>query len=193
MGGLIGVGGTLAGQLAIEEDYEARRLITGVSLGTGAIFGGCGVLALLLKSDFEKNSELLRMLPEETEQQISRKIITGEANVQSLSDKARSSRLMGAGLYGVTGIAQLVYYFTFADSLQSEYALSTSYLGSMFLYDGILWCGFSLVYLLIETPAEREAISYREWKAGKGISRTTASGTVKIALDPVSRRHRTGF
>lgn len=156
LGVLFGAGGTVLAQTQLTgaANTDARNTVTGVSLGVGALYAGLGALVLVLKGDFETLPEKYLGMAGGSDEEKHRKVITGEVSLQSLSDKARFSRLLSAGTLGVFGGALLVSQTSSSSSTQSSS-----------LYTGLTYLGLAVLEFVLESSPERENNAFRTWKA----------------------------
>jgi hypothetical protein len=182
-GVLLGAGGVILSE-TIPDVPEDERLMYDVIFAAGggvAVIGG--VLVLCLPTDFEALPERFSELPQDTPENMQKKISTGEIYLDKLAYEAESGRYVGGGIMIATGLAELAFYLFVPPDNNTNLA----YVHDMFLYQGILHCGLGMLRLCVKSSAENEREAYKSWKRTQGLSQTQSGADISLAVIPTYR------
>lgn len=169
-GVLIGAGGVILAETIPDVPSDDRLMydiIFAASVGA-AVIGG--VLVLCLPTDFETLPERFKELPQDTPENMRKKINTGEIYLEKLAHETESDRYIGGGVLIATGLAELAFYLFVPPDSNTNLA----YAHDTFLYQGILHCGLRILRLSIKSSAENEYGSYKAWKRDQTIVKNKA-------------------
>jgi hypothetical protein len=181
-GVVLGVGGVMITELTPDLGLtpDERIMYDAIFAGSGALLVTAGVLALALPSDYELLPERFKEMPEDSPENIRKKINQGEVYLEKLAHQSETDRYISGGILIATGLAELAFYFFVPpENIENSY-----YMHDMFLYEGILNCGMGLVSFFIKTAPENEYQSYREWKKSRGIAKGPDDTQMKFTLLP---------
>lgn len=180
---LIGVGGVILTESIPELTSDDRIMYDAIFLGTGTLAVVSGVLILTLPSEYEILPAKFKALPEDSPENMRKKINLGEVYLEKLAHQAENDRYLSGGILIATGLAELAFYFFVPPDDIDNY----SSMHDMFLYEGILNCGMGLLKLFIKSAPENEYQTYREWKKWQGITQTVDDTDIQFALMPTPR------
>jgi len=153
VGTAIGVGGGAAIALSGDsiKDTASRNTVLGVTIGTGLLLDGLGLVSLLLKTDFENLPEKYQKMSQDEADSARAKLIFGETTLRSLADSARVGRLASAGVLGLSGVAMVAISFSDKEATRSSG-----------LYGGLTYLGLGVLNCFLESIPELESRAYRE-------------------------------
>jgi hypothetical protein len=167
--GVLMGGGLTVAYLAIDSIGDFRYIFLGGSIAAFVILCGGGGLILAFPSEYEVISSNYGKMPESSKDDITRKIVAGEASLDTMNSKARSARLLSAGILAVFGASAIVSSFTIP---QPTYGYQYSYL----MYEGLADLGVALIQVFIKSYIELEYDSYSAWKSKQPESVTKNKG-----------------
>ncbi|MBN1799537.1 MAG: hypothetical protein JW822_13260 [Spirochaetales bacterium] len=179
-GVILGVGGVIITETTDDLLGDERFMYDAIFAGSGTLLVTAGVLMLVLPSDYELLPQRFQDLPEDSPENMRKKINTGEVYLETLAHNAERDRYLNGGILIASGLAQLVFYFF----VPTEDVNDFYYVHDMFLYEGILNCGMGLLHLFIKSAPEHEYQSYREWKQSRGIAGLPDETQIRFALMP---------
>jgi len=149
-GALFGVGGALA------SSNSSDSTAFGIS---GGIMAAAGALVLAFPTDFETLPTQYSQLPEQTPEQITTKVTTGESYLSRLGNRAKRQRVLNGGVLITLGVAQFVWY-----------AAANSSSNSFLLYEGAIFTGIGIANFFFETEPETEYRDYQDWSSKSLVS-----------------------
>jgi hypothetical protein len=180
---LVGAGGVAITESVPGLSSDERIIYDAIFAGSGAAAITGGVLVLCLPTDFETLPPKWRELPEDTPENIRKKINIGEVYLEKLAHRAESNRYIGGGVLIVTGLAELAFYLF----VPPEGNANLTYVHDMFLYQGILNCGIGILRLSIKSSPENEYGTYKAWKKFQGITQKKDTTEIQLAILPTAR------
>jgi len=200
---------------SIEEDARSRRQVTGglmVGMGamfaaagvsgarngtaqstlttfwaTSGVFGAAGIVTLLWKTRFERETEKYNAMPEDGSGQLDAKIQHAETHLTDFLESGRSARKIWGVVGTVLGATTGALYF----------ARSPAFASDGWIFASTLLLGSGVASLFVPSSAEREAERYLDWKRGGGktadLGRSRGLRYEGVAIGPLAAALQLSF
>ena len=164
VGLFVGIGGVVLFE-SLDVIADQRFLYDSIFIGMGALAVVSGVIELSMHSEYEILADKYLQLPEDSPENVRKKINRGEVYLERLAHKAEGDRYLHGGILIAVGLAQMaVYFFDPFEQADDDYGLN-----DIFLIQGIVSCSVGIIRLFVKSTPENEYRNYREWKKEHGI------------------------
>ncbi len=181
---LIGLGvtsgvGAASTSASVDPTWRSTAVAFG---GLGGIFLTAGALVLLLPRAVETFPAEYRKMPEETPEQLKKKLIAGELQLSQISKEAAHGRVIS----GATSIGMGLGYAAWFLAREGDQYYRT-YNNGYLLYSGAAIAVLGLWTLLVKGAEEVAYDDFLTWKTG-GVGSASKLSSVSLGFTPVVDR-----
>jgi ankyrin repeat protein len=162
--GLI-IGGALSGVFgfscsSVEDDYFGIFNLFGTMfLIAGGIYAGLGCLILVIPNEFITIPQEFYILPENTDEQVKRKVSKGETYLKNIAEKGKTGRYINGVSMILFGLISIAFTSQYSDR-------------GVYIISCVTLAGAGLFSFLIKSKAEIAYEEYRNWKVRRKITAT---------------------
>ena len=109
-------------------------------------------------------------MPEDTPEQVEKKVMLGEDYMARMAGKAKRTRFINGMIFTGIGLTDIVLYFSDRDGMRG------------FLYSGFMFTAIGVATLFIKNHVEDEYERFKEWKATElGVKKSFHFNAVPLA------------